>query len=74
MKPLEEEELDNALQRAKEVLGQSRQNPVMETICKVCPGSINPGDPLLLSFGRYLEEKYDIECDAGGGSGSAESE
>lgn len=56
MKPLEEKELDNALQRAKEVLGQSRQNPVMETICKVCPGSINPGDPLLLSFGRYLEE------------------
>ena len=40
----------------KEVLGQSRQNPVMETICKVCPGSINPGDPLLLSLGRYLEE------------------
>ena len=56
MKPLEEKELEHALQRAKEVLGQSPLNHVMDKICQVCGEDVNPCDPLLKSLSRYLQE------------------
>lgn len=56
MKPLEEKELEMALLRAREVLGEARQNHVMETICHVAQMDVNPGDPLLMRLGQYLEE------------------
>ena len=56
MKPLEEKDLENALERAKVVLGQRALNHVMDKICQVCGPDINPCDPLLMSLSRYLQE------------------
>lgn len=56
MKPLGEKELENALQRAKKVLGSCRQNHVMDKICRICGMDVSLGDPLLVNLSRYLEE------------------
>lgn len=56
VKPMAEKDLEEALIKARKILGERSSDDMMQKMSAVCQQEINMQDPLLLKLCKYLEE------------------